>query len=211
MRLAEYNEVLECLTSSDCDGKTESLHKVHQKFPKWVSLKRKVKVFRFEIQWKLSITRSLGPGNFVCYIRYFVISVVKKQYKTKQINSLGPEKIVCYIRYFVISDLVISSFHCSLRSSEVFEKIFFFNAVLVFWMIDCGNIYKTKGGIFNVCKQENRSLQSLIWISHWCIINFIYFHLFPENLLSHFILFQQIFILDLGQHLLPTFPGDWPS
>ena len=45
--------------------------------------------------------RYLGPGNFVFYIRYFVISVVKKQYKTKQINSLGPEKIVYYIRYFV--------------------------------------------------------------------------------------------------------------
>ena len=33
----------------------------------------------------LSITRSLGPGNFVCYIRYLVISVVNKQYETKQI------------------------------------------------------------------------------------------------------------------------------
>ena len=42
----------------------------------------------------------------------FVISVVKKQYKTKEINSLGQEKLVCYIRYFVISDLFISSFHC---------------------------------------------------------------------------------------------------
>ena len=65
------------------------------------------------IQWKLSITRSLGPRQFVLYIRYFVISVVNKQYKTKEINSLGPEKLVCYIRYFVISDLFISSFHCT--------------------------------------------------------------------------------------------------
>ena len=32
----------------------------------------------------------------------FVISVVNKQYKTKEIHSLGPEKFVCYIRYFVI-------------------------------------------------------------------------------------------------------------
>ena len=33
------------------------------------------------IQWKLDITRSLGPRYFVCYIRYFVIkiSVVNKQ------------------------------------------------------------------------------------------------------------------------------------
>ena len=38
------------------------------------------------LQWKLSITRSLGPWNFVCYIRYFVISVSYKQYKTKQNN-----------------------------------------------------------------------------------------------------------------------------
>ena len=63
------------------------------------------------IQWKLSITRSLGPRNFVCYIRYFVISVVNKQYKTKEINSLGLEKLVCYIRYFVISNLFIWSSH----------------------------------------------------------------------------------------------------
>ena len=38
----------------------------------------------------------MGPKNFVCYIRYFVISVANKQYKTKEINSLGPEKFVCY-------------------------------------------------------------------------------------------------------------------
>ena len=38
------------------------------------------------VQWKLGITRSLGPKNVVCYIRYFVISVVNKQYKTKEIN-----------------------------------------------------------------------------------------------------------------------------
>ena len=46
----------------------------------------------FCIQWKLGITRSMGPKNCVSYIRYFVISVVNKQYKTKEINSLGPEK-----------------------------------------------------------------------------------------------------------------------
>ena len=55
----------------------------------------------------------MGPGNCVCYIRYLVISVVNKQYKTKEIISLGPEKTVCYIRYVVLSDLFISSFHCS--------------------------------------------------------------------------------------------------
>ena len=47
------------------------------------------------------------------FVIYFVISVVNKQYKTKEIHSLGPEKLVCYIRYFVISDLFISSFHCT--------------------------------------------------------------------------------------------------
>ena len=70
------------------------------------------------VQWKLGITRSLGPGHFVCYIRYFVISVANKQYKTKEINSLGPEKLVCYIRYFDISDLFTLSFHCTMRSSS---------------------------------------------------------------------------------------------
>ena len=39
------------------------------------------------IQWKLGITRSLWLGNCICYIRYFVISAVNKQYKTKQIDS----------------------------------------------------------------------------------------------------------------------------
>ena len=49
------------------------------------------------IQGKLGITRSLGPLNFVCYIRYLVVSVVNKQYKTEQFisfTSLGLEKIV---------------------------------------------------------------------------------------------------------------------
>ena len=64
------------------------------------------------IQWKLGITRPLGRGHFVCYIRYFVISVVNKQHKTKEIHSLGLEKFVCYISSGVISDLFISSFHC---------------------------------------------------------------------------------------------------
>ena len=38
------------------------------------------------------------------------MSVVNKQYKTKEINSLGLEILVCYIGYFVISDLFILSF-----------------------------------------------------------------------------------------------------
>ena len=39
------------------------------------------------------ITRSLGQSHRAIL---FVISVVNKQYKTKQINSLGWEKIVRY-------------------------------------------------------------------------------------------------------------------
>ena len=54
----------------------------------------------------------LGAENFFGNIRYFMISVVNKQYKTKEINSLGPKELVCFIRYFVISHLFISSFHC---------------------------------------------------------------------------------------------------
>ena len=64
------------------------------------------------------ITRSLGPRNFVCYIRYFVISVVNEQYKTKEIHSLGLEKLVCYIRYCVISNLFITSFHCTVNFAK---------------------------------------------------------------------------------------------
>ena len=71
------------------------------------------------IQWKLIITISLGPRKFALYVRYFVISVANKQYKTKEINSLGPKKWACYIRYFVISDLFISRFHCSNTHVEV--------------------------------------------------------------------------------------------
>ena len=61
----------------------------------------------------------LGTRNFVCYIKYFVISVVNKQYNTKESNSLGPEKLLCYIRYFVISDLFILSFHCIVLLSDM--------------------------------------------------------------------------------------------
>ena len=35
------------------------------------------RIFVCYIHWKLNIIRSLGPGNFVCYFRYFVISEVK--------------------------------------------------------------------------------------------------------------------------------------
>ena len=50
--------------------------------------------------------------KFALYIRYFVISVANKQYKTNEISLLGLEKLVCYIRYFVISDFFILIFHC---------------------------------------------------------------------------------------------------
>ena len=59
----------------------------------------------------------------VCYIRYFVTSVVYKQYQTKQFISLGQEKTVCYIRYFVISDLFISSFHCIYWAPKLPDEI----------------------------------------------------------------------------------------
>ena len=68
------------------------------------------------VQGKLSIARSLGQGNFVLLyqISYqYLISVVNKQYRTKEFISLGQEKTGCYIRYFVISDLFITSFHCT--------------------------------------------------------------------------------------------------
>ena len=65
-------------------------------------------LLQIPLQWKLSITSSLGPGSCVCYVRYFVISTGGKiQYKTEQLISLGRDKIVLYyIRYFVISDLL---------------------------------------------------------------------------------------------------------
>ena len=47
------------------------------------------------------ITRSLGPGNFVCYIRYLVISVVNKQYKTKELFNWDRRK------QFVISVILL--------------------------------------------------------------------------------------------------------
>ena len=66
--------------------------------------------FRFTVEFnnntvEIRYNEILGTEKFSLlqvYIRYFVISVVNKQYKTKEINSLGPEKLVDYIRYFVI-------------------------------------------------------------------------------------------------------------
>ena len=43
-----------------------------------------------------------GTEKFVCHIRYFVVSVFNKQYKTKEINSLGLDKLLCYIRSLYI-------------------------------------------------------------------------------------------------------------
>ena len=62
------------------------------------------------IQWKLgiTITRSLGPGNLACYIRYFVISVVKKTIQNKGNILIGTREIsllyqvFCYIRSLYI-------------------------------------------------------------------------------------------------------------
>ena len=45
------------------------------------------------------------------------MSVVNKQYKTKEINSLGPEKLICYISGILLLDLLISSFHCTLQGA----------------------------------------------------------------------------------------------
>ena len=56
---------------------------------------------------------NLRTMKCVCHIRYFLVSVAYKQYKTKQFISLGPEKTACEVRYLVISDLFISSFHYS--------------------------------------------------------------------------------------------------
>ena len=86
------------------------------------------------------ITRSFGPRNFVCFIRYFVVSLVNKQYKTKEINSLGPEKLVCYIRYFCytcISDLFISSFQ---RISEQVDSVFIVFTNLLVWVSFLSNL-----------------------------------------------------------------------
>ena len=63
--------------------------------------------------------RSLGPRFFVGYIRYFVISVVNKQYKRKEINSLGPEKLVCLL--YQISSYTVSTV---LHSLAIFKKVY---------------------------------------------------------------------------------------
>ena len=44
------------------------------------------------IQGKLGITRSLGPGNFVCSIRYLAISVVNNN--TKQRKSFHWDQLL---------------------------------------------------------------------------------------------------------------------
>ena len=71
------------------------------------------------MQGKLGITRSLGPGNFVCYIRYLVISVVNKQLiQSKGNYFIGTGENNLLYQVFVISDLFILSFHCSSLHDE---------------------------------------------------------------------------------------------
>ena len=80
---------------------------------------------------ELSITRSLWPRNFICYIRYLVISVVNNQDKTKEINSLGPEKFVVssnllyQISLYQVSTVFVQPLlpalalsHCGLKASN---------------------------------------------------------------------------------------------
>ena len=73
-------------------GRTVAVFKIIYLLKKLNNWTLHVSIHQNRIQWKLGITRSLGPGHVVCYIRYFVISVGNKQYKTKEINSSGPEK-----------------------------------------------------------------------------------------------------------------------
>ena len=70
------------------------------------------------------MTRSFGTEKCCCYIRYFVISVVNKQYKTKQINSLGPEKLVCYYEVFCY---IRGAFH------QAFCQCFSLTTVISYW------------------------------------------------------------------------------
>ena len=78
------------------------------------------------VQGKLGgTTWSLGPGNFVCYIRYLVISAVNKQYKTKQIISVGWEKTVCYIRFsnLFICFIDFHDWHRHSKSQSIIKSI----------------------------------------------------------------------------------------
>ena len=80
------------------------------------SLKRRVKIYRsLKLQWKLGITRSLGPRQFVLYIRYIVIwSVVNKKIQNKGNKFIGTGEISLLYQVFrYISDLFISSFQCN--------------------------------------------------------------------------------------------------
>ena len=67
------------------------------------------------IQGKLGINEIPGTRNFVCYIRYLVISVVNKQYKTKEIISLTRENSLLY---------QISSYRVSTVHMYAFTKFF---------------------------------------------------------------------------------------
>ena len=54
------------------------------------------------ITGKTQYNEILGTRKFCLLYQISCLSVVYKQYKTKEIISLGLEKTVCYIRYFVI-------------------------------------------------------------------------------------------------------------
>ena len=77
----------------------------NQDFPEFRKFPSK---WKYWLQGKLDITRSLGPGNFVCYIRYMylVISVVKNNRKQSKLFHWDQTKqfvilyqIFCYIRF----------------------------------------------------------------------------------------------------------------
>ena len=61
----------------------------------------KASILVWDIQWKLGIMRFLGLRNFVCCIRYFVISVVNKQYKTRKLIHWDRKNL------FVISGILL--------------------------------------------------------------------------------------------------------
>ena len=53
------------------------------------------------VQWRLGITRSLGPGRFVCYVGYFAVSVADGQCETRQLIHWGRREL------FVVSGVLL--------------------------------------------------------------------------------------------------------
>ena len=70
------------------------------------------------VQWKFSITRSLGPRKFALYIIYFVISVANKQNKGNKFIWTGKISLLYQVFWYIRSLFIEFSLYIILYSID---------------------------------------------------------------------------------------------